>query len=67
MTNQAEPQPINPPVNLGRRLTRVENLYSQAVLDNAAKDAYIEDCHEHIAKLEAQLAERGGAVDEQRD
>lgn len=63
---QDEPKPISPPVNFGRRLTLIETLYSQAVLDIAAKDAYIEDCREHIAQLEERLANRG-AADEQRD
>lgn len=57
MTTQAEHPPITPEVNYGRRLSRIEALYSQAMLDIAAKDSYIEDCHEYIKKLETQLAE----------
>ncbi|MFF0903993.1 UNVERIFIED_CONTAM: hypothetical protein RF653_09995 [Kocuria sp. CPCC 205316] len=66
MTTQSEnPTPeeapaITPPVNYGRRLARLEALYSQAMVDIVAKDAYLEDCREHIATLEAQVAEVKG-------
>lgn len=56
MKSPDETPTITPPVDYGRRQARLEALYSQAMLDIVAKDAYIDDCHEHIQKLEAQLA-----------